>query len=122
MLIYALHAAFENRKIAFNRVRMHVIAHPFISFVIDAFMAFEVIGKRKISTGFVRHHGGFFGDVLNNDWNKGCCTNAINMERTDLLSFAVHKRKNRVLVSMAAALNRAFLRPINVSSASTAPP
>jgi len=43
MLIDALHTALEDRKIAFNGVRMNVIARPLIRLVVYAIMARKVI-------------------------------------------------------------------------------
>ena len=93
----------EDRKIAFNRVLMHVDADPFVSFMVDAFMTVKVIAQREISTGFVHHHHGFFGNVFYDAWNKRRRADTIDVKRADLLAPAVNKGKHSVFVAVTPA-------------------
>jgi hypothetical protein len=109
VLINAFHATFEDAVVALNRIGMNGTAHIFLGFVADALMAREMIAKREIAASFIGHHRGFFRDVGLNDRNKLGRTHAIDMERAHLPAFAVNERKNRILMAVAATLDRAFL-------------
>jgi hypothetical protein len=51
VLIDALHAALEDREIAFNRVSGHVAAHVFVVLVLDGFVLWPAPGSADTELG-----------------------------------------------------------------------
>ena len=109
MLIDAFHSALKNAVEIFDGVCVHVATNVFIGFMADALVAREVIAEREIMPTFVRHHRGFFCNIRLDDRDYISRACAIDMERTRLLALAINKRQYRVLMAVAATLNRAFL-------------
>src|SRR3954468_4438643 len=57
MLIDALHAPLEDRKISFNGVSMSYPAHPFLFGMVDGFVSGEPLSDIGIGPQFVSHQG-----------------------------------------------------------------
>src|ERR1700730_6749002 len=109
MLIDAFHAALEHAVEILGGVGVNVAAYIFIGFVTDALMAFEMITEREIVAAFVRHHRSFLCNIGLDDRDYIGRAGSIDMERANLTAVAINERQHRILVAVAATLNRVFL-------------
>ena len=75
----------------------------------DALMACEVPAEREIVAAFVGHHRGFLRDIGLDNRNYISRAGTLDMERAHLPAVAVNERLYRILVAVAATLERAFL-------------
>src|SRR6185437_11804989 len=83
MLVDALHAAFEDAVVAFNRVGVDVaVANVFVCGVLYRAVARKLLADADIMPGFVRHQMAFLGDVLAHQRHNVGDAGAIDMETT----------------------------------------
>ena len=98
MLINALYPALKDAEKAFNRVRVNLAAHIFISAVADKFVARKILVQVLVLARFVRHDRRFFGDIGANNRHKLGSAGTINMEGTNSAA-TFDKRQNGALSS-----------------------
>src|SRR6185369_1567563 len=67
MLIDALHAAFEDREITLNRVRMDLAAHVLARAVLHSLMIANASKARRIEAAFIGEQAAFLRHVLAHD-------------------------------------------------------
>ena len=67
VLIDALHAALEDRKVAFDCVGMGSAARPFVIAVVDGFVAGKLFAKAGVQVAFVGAQMGFAAGVADHD-------------------------------------------------------
>lgn len=67
MLINAAHTALENRKRAFNRIRMHVAAYVFLGRMLHGFMRGKERIRAVVKFAFVGMQPSLFSDILSDD-------------------------------------------------------
>jgi hypothetical protein len=80
MLIHTIHAALEDAKKAFNRVRVCIAAHIFFRAVIDALMICEVLTKFLVLPRFISHQGYGVGYVFGKLLPERLARNVIDVE------------------------------------------
>jgi hypothetical protein len=107
VLVDAAHAALEDRKEAFRRIGMNVIANVFANAVLDGFMRGEMFLGTSVEAAFVGMQAAFLGDVFANDLGDVCLVSNCHMEGTDVTA-ALDQRNDGALVSRAtlAALGK----------------
>lgn len=114
MLVDALHAALEDREIAFNRVRMDHerfaarqapnvrVTNIFLVTMVDREMCAELCADLGVETGLVGHELGLTRDILANDRHDFRGARAIDME-TASGAVALDERKHHILMKTAGA-------------------
>ncbi len=80
VLINALHAAFEDREIAFDCIGVHVTTRIFFDAVPDRFVFGKMPFGDLVEAAFVRMHAGFLGDVGAHDCVHGVLIGLCNLE------------------------------------------
>src|SRR5690348_8791435 len=80
MLIDALHAALEDRKEAFDRVRMHKAATVFTASVVDYGMGLKKLVEIVVLTGVIGHHVRLAGNILPHNRHDRRLIGLIDME------------------------------------------
>lgn len=108
MLIDAFHAALEHAVKILDGVGMHIAANIFIGFMTDALMGREVIAQREIVAAFIGHHRGFLRNIGLDNWNDIGGASSLDMERANLPAVTINERQDRILVAVAATLDRTF--------------
>ena len=103
MLIGAFHPAFEDRKEAFNRVRVNVAAHILVCAVADKIMACEISVDAAIVISLIGDHAGFLGDVFAQDRFDGEGFKIVNNDGASAARGAVNKAQDFHLVRPAAS-------------------
>jgi hypothetical protein len=102
MLVDALHAALEDRIVAFNGVGVNFAANIFFAAVVYALMAGELGSNFKILTSFVGHQGGFLGDVGPDNRCNLRDSGTVDMEATGGTA-TLNEGQNCILVAPSGA-------------------
>ena len=105
VLISAFHAAFEDRVVALDRVRVNVAAHVFVFAVIDGVVARKFAADLAIVGCFIGHEGSFVRDVRLNDRRNVGNADAVHMKATGT-SAALDKSQNGILVAPSSLVLR----------------
>ena len=103
MLVNALHAAFEDRIVAFHSVGGDVAANIFLGAVVDGIVAQEVRPELLVPSPFIGHDDAFALDVIANYLGHFVEGSSIDMEAAGRTA-ALDKGKDDVLVRAASAL------------------
>lgn len=98
MLVGAAHAAFENRKIAFNSVGADRPARIFLCRVVDGFVARKFAAQFHIVSAFIGHHRSFAVYVFSHYRRDLPDARGIDMEATRA-SAALYESEDHVFVS-----------------------
>lgn len=106
MLIYATHAALEDRECAFNGVGVDgavTVIDVLACAVQGGAMLRELFADLAIHRRFVGHQTGFTGDVGANDGVDFICAILVEGERAHGAGVAIYKRENGHLVGLTTA-------------------
>src|SRR6185312_17572361 len=100
VLIHTLHAALEDRKVAFDRIGVHVAAHVFVVRVGDGFMGREFFADAHVEAAFVSMQARFAGDIVSHDLVDAFAVGISGIERAHSAA-AFQQRHNRTLAGGA---------------------
>ena len=127
MLIDAVHAAFENRIVAFDRIRIDldsgltISVAVFVASMVHHVVFREVVAEMTIAAGFVGHQMGFAIKICVNDRNDGFLgTLSTWNERAEPPRST--SERTAFLCQGLACPQHPSLRPMNVSSTSMIDP
>lgn len=81
VLVGAAHPAFEDGKVAFNRVRVDLAAHILAALVVHRFMLAHLL-EAQVVAALVGVDRGFLGDVVLDDRQDGTSIGALDVEAT----------------------------------------
>src|SRR5665213_233185 len=107
VLVHAGHAALEDRKDPFNRVRSYVFAGIFLIGVIDALVRRKGSARLAIQVRFIGMQAALARHVVGKDLGDGRAVEFVRMDRTRDAA-ALYERNDRALASWAARLLPAF--------------
>ena len=116
MLIDALHAALEDREIAFNGIGVSRRRGHIPCAVHDGFMRGDMRVRALIEAAFIGVQAAFAGDVRDHDLRHGRLVGVLDMEGADADRHAQQARQSRALRAALPPLVRARPRVDAVAS------